>query len=277
MERAMDQIRPQKNLISARYFILLRGLARAKRHWGPFLEEIKKDSSHFVEALDLAGNGDQYQRNSFLHISDYVEDLRQRSQWIKEQRKPWIVAVSLGGMVAIDWATRYPKELSGIVVINSSLGQFSSPWQRLRPQALRHLKDILFSQWQHQAFERELHILRMVSNQALDYKKKWALEFAKEASTSLPNFLRQLAAASRYKGPLLPPEVPTLLLASEKDRMVSVECSKKIAQFWHVPLKIHPWAGHELAFDDPAWVVTEIKAHVELALKVTTSGQKKPS
>jgi pimeloyl-ACP methyl ester carboxylesterase len=259
MERAMDQIKPKKNLIPAKYFILLRGLARSRRHWGPFLDELQKDSSHFVEALDLAGNGDQSERNSFLNISDYVEDLRYRSQWIKEQRKPWIVAVSLGGMVAIDWATRYPKELSGIIVINSSLGRFSAPWQRLRPQALRYLRDILFSQWQDRAFDRELNILRMVSNQTLDYKKKWALEFAKESSPSLANFLRQLGAASRYKGHLLPPELPTLLLASEKDRMVSVECSKKIAQFWHVPLKTHPWAGHELAFDDPAWVINNIK------------------
>ena len=41
--------------------------------------------------------------------------------------------MSLGAMVAVDWAARHPEELAGCVLINTSLRPFSPWYQRLRP------------------------------------------------------------------------------------------------------------------------------------------------
>ncbi|MCT7653648.1 hypothetical protein MBH78_00185 [Oceanimonas sp. NS1] len=38
-------------------------------------------------------------------------------------------------MVAAQWAAHYPREVAGLVLVNSS-SALSPPWQRLRPAAL---------------------------------------------------------------------------------------------------------------------------------------------
>ena len=72
------------------------------------------------------------------------------------------------------------------------------------------------------------------------------------------NVLRQLAAAARYRAPPTPPPVPTLLLASTHDRLVSCACSRALARAWRCALVEHPHAGHDLPLDDPQWVVQQV-------------------
>lgn len=236
-------------------FIFLRGLARHQYHWGP-LRNIAEDSAEISGAsfIDLAGNGTEWERESFINISEFTEDLRARLDVAALKSKPWLVGVSLGGMVALDWAERHADEISGVIVINSSLGRFSAPWERLKPEAYLHLFRIVYADLKLTPFERELEVLRMVSNRELEYKTKWATEFTKYPKTSLANVTRQITAASRFKGSVNPPSVPVLLLSSQADRMVNADCSKQLANFWQVNHETHPWGGHELAFDAPDWV-----------------------
>jgi pimeloyl-[acyl-carrier protein] methyl ester esterase len=52
------------------------------------------------------------------------------------------------------------------------------------------------------------------------------------------------------------------VLASPQDRMVSVNCSRAIAEKWQAPIVEHPTAGHDLSADDPKWLVSEISKFV---------------
>jgi pimeloyl-ACP methyl ester carboxylesterase len=70
--------------------------------------------------------------------------------------------------------------------------------------------------------------------------------------------LRQLAAAAFFSPPPGPPSVPTLLLASAWDRLVSPICSQQLAVRWSLPIRLHPNAGHDLPLDDPDWVIRQI-------------------
>jgi pimeloyl-ACP methyl ester carboxylesterase len=72
------------------------------------------------------------------------------------------------------------------------------------------------------------------------------------------NALRQLWAASRFVAPLTTPTIPTLLLASTHDALVSVECSRAIAHQWKLQLAEHPTAGHDLPLDDAGWVIEQV-------------------
>src|SRR5439155_8075284 len=51
----------------------------------------------------------------------------------------WLLGLSLGGMVAFEWARQYPQEVAGAVLINTSLGGCSPPWRRLHPSAVLRL------------------------------------------------------------------------------------------------------------------------------------------
>ena len=241
--------------------IFLRGLARESGHWGPFRELLLDHYSESqFEFLDTAGNGTELESSSYLNISEYTDDLRKRSQFISHQLKPLIVGVSMGGMIATDWALRYSNELSGIVLINTSFGNTSDPWQRLKPGAVGRLLKIAKAQLQAKSFESELETLRMISNQKISFKKKWAEEFSALARPKPLNVAKQIIACSRYLGSRLKPEVPSLILASQNDRMVSYRCSESINGFWKTQFHLHPWAGHDLPFDDASWTLDQIRS-----------------
>ena len=89
-----------------------------------------------------------------------------------------------------------------------------------------------------------------------------------DAPPSRANALRQLAAAARFEGPALPPCCPLLLLVSRADALVHPACSVKLAARWGAPLIEHPWAGHDLPHDDPAWLADTIAAWVGNVLAV---------
>ena len=86
----------------------------------------------------------------------------------------------------------------------------------------------------------------------------------RQRPVSTSNALRQLVAAARYTAPASPPAGGTppsgrfLLLASRQDRLVSSRCSQAIAKAWQVPLRWHPWAGHDLPLDDGQWVIEQV-------------------
>ena len=237
-------------------WVFLRGLARRQEHWGGFLEQFQAlRPADELEALDLAGNGSERHRSAFADISDYVEDLRQRSHLLKKGPVR-LVAISLGGMVAAEWVSRYPKELVSAHLINTSDRRHSSFWQRLRPQNLGTILGILIQN--PSAPERERRVLEMVSSLSRREREQWAEAFAKLDPCTARNFMRQIWAAARFTPSLVRPEIPLTLLCSEGDRFVDPACSRRLAKAWGAPLFTHPWAGHDLPLDAPEWVLSRI-------------------
>ena len=114
-------------------WVILRGLTRQIGHWRDFQPLLEK-SSEGVCALDLPGIGTEKNRSCPLTIKGNTEDLRER--WLedknsKSETSEWgILGISMGGMIAMDWAHRYPHDFSRIVVINSSSSDSGSHIQR---------------------------------------------------------------------------------------------------------------------------------------------------
>ena len=243
-------------------FLLIRGLARESRHWMDFPATLKKFfPSCEIELLDHAGNGTEIQRESATDILETLEDLRKRSSLIQNHRKPILVAVSLGGMIATQWASRYPSEISGLVLMNSSDGGTARFYERLMPKAQINFLTIFLKK---DPMEIELAALPLISNRPENYHK-WATAFVGIPRTSSKNFLRQVLAASRARFPKLAPHVPVLLLTTYGDKLVSWRCSQKISRLWNLPLEIHPDAGHDMTLDDPNWVAERIQAWLQSA------------
>jgi pimeloyl-ACP methyl ester carboxylesterase len=239
-------------------WVLLRGLAREARHWGRFPGQLAAQvpAGDKVVALDLAGNGQRRHDATPASIEALAQDTRRRLAALHPP--PYLmVAVSLGGMVAVEWAAAHPHEVAGCVLINSSLRRFSPPWQRLRPRALAELAATLLPG--QGALSRENRILRLTSNFPVDsaIAAAWA-SYAQAAPVSRANALRQLLAAAAYRAPPRAPQVPMLLLASRRDRLVSVHCSRAVARAWDCALREHPTAGHDLPLDDPQWLIGQL-------------------
>src|ERR1041385_5533345 len=117
------------------HILLLRGWARETRHWNSFPDVLGawQGQANSVTSLDLPGAGTECGRLCPLSIPEIVEDLRYRWNSSAKQAGPRIIlGVSLGGMIALQWAKQFPEDFDGAVVINTSLADYSKPWERLR-------------------------------------------------------------------------------------------------------------------------------------------------
>lgn len=244
-------------------WVLLRGLTREHRHWENFPQLLQ---SAFPNAKiitpDLPGSGNHHQQQCPVHIKDILECVR-ADITVSQLNKPiYIIGLSLGAMVGLEWLRQYPQECAGAVLINTSFKGLNPFYQRLRPVNYWRL---LKSQMIINIQSRENIVFDLTSN--LDSNRasiinNW-VRYARENPVSKSNALRQLIAAFLYKIPRQKPEPPILLLNSRGDHLVNPECSQRLAQHWDLPLQSHPSAGHDLTLDDGAWACEKIIAWLQ--------------
>jgi alpha-beta hydrolase superfamily lysophospholipase len=238
-------------------WIFLRGLTRESRHWGSFLGLFQQTFSNAdVVTLDLAGNGLLNRQASPRSVEGLMADCR-RQLAQREMKPPYhVLAMSLGAMVSVAWVQSYPHEIAAQVLINTSMRPYSPFFQRLRP---RNYGSLVRLAWQGTSPElSERTILTITSNrQDESVLPAWlALRCANPVSAH--NAFNQLIAASRFCAQTGPLAVPTLLLASELDQLVSANCSRTLARAWKCDLQLHSRAGHDLPLDDGPWVIETI-------------------
>lgn len=240
-------------------WILLRGLSREARHWGDFAELLRREiAGAQVFAPDLPGNGSRCRDKSPLRVEAMVEALRAQlaAQGVAPPYR--LLAMSLGAMVAIDWASRHPGEVGGAVLINTSLRPFSPFYRRLKPANYRRLLMLVLRAASDREWERA--ILELTSRRAAAHEEvldDW-LAYRRENPVAIGNALRQLVAAARYRAPLIQPSPPLLVLSSLGDALVDSDCSRQLAQRWNLAHAVHPSAGHDLPLDDGDWVARQV-------------------
>lgn len=240
-------------------WLLLRGLMREADHWGDFPKDLEAQKGvDRVVCLDLPGVGTESSRLFIPSIKQAVEDLRSRFKILQQDKgdEEWgILGISLGGMIAMQWAHDYPHDFKKIVVMNSSSKE-SPVWKRLTVPSIAVAFECFLEK---DLVKREKKIIDMVSNLRKNDLKlidSW-IKIAQKNDFSKLTAANQITAASLFK---LPKKIntPMLVLTSRADRMVSYECSKYISERFKAPIKIHPSAGHDIAIDDSKWVTEQI-------------------
>lgn len=245
-------------------WVLLRGLTREAGHWGPFprqMAQVLEASQGAVRVLtpDLPGNGVRHRERSPTDIADMVEDLRRQVREAGVVGPVHVLALSLGGMVAAEWAQRYPGELACAVLVSTSMKPFSPFFRRLRPT--NYLRLVSMSLLRFAARWRERHVLQLTSqlmNTSDEVLDAW-VRLHREHPVSGANVLRQLWAAMRYRASRARPRVPMLLLCGQGDMLVDWRCSQAVSRGWGLPLRMHTRAGHDIPLDDPDWVLRAVR------------------
>lgn len=252
-------------------WLFLRGLVRESRHWLDFptyfSSQVRSPDGRPTEVvlLDLPGFGTENDGVIPATIDGFVDDCRRRLRpRVQPDEKLGVLAVSLGGMVALNWLARYPEDFRCGVVINSSLGDISPVWQRMRPSNWATVIRAPFLS----PLARERLLLSRTRHQGdLDDDARRYAEIAAQTPPKRSHAVAQLRAAIRAKSPQSI-VVPTWILASLGDDLVSWRCSQAIADRLSLPLKLHTAegehaAGHDLALDQPAWVCEQVNALTE--------------
>ena len=149
-------------------WLLLRGLAREQRHWGRFPQIFSAQLPGVqIHCLDLPGPGTEHRRKSPLSIAGITDDLRGRWLGLREKNPgPWnLLAQSLGGMVAMDWAGRHAADFASLVLVNTSAANLTAPWRRMR---LAVLPDIMRALVSRNELLRNRRILKVTALLAVD-------------------------------------------------------------------------------------------------------------
>lgn len=245
-----------------RSWILLRGLVREQRHWGRFpdvLQACLPDDE--IILFDFAGNGQRNKEKSATTVDDMVNDIRSSVTHSHDQ-PVYIIALSMGAMVAIEWLNQHPEECARAVLISTSLHGLNPFYQRIIPTNYPTIiKSLIIPE---DIRQKERRILTMVSNiitndpiKSNDIVNHW-VDYAQQSPVSAINGIRQLIAAMRFRVPDQQPEVPMLILRSMADHMVSPECSATLSKYWNLPIETHDSAGHDIPLDDAEWVCEKI-------------------
>lgn len=249
-------------------WVLLRGLTREAAHWGDFPAVLQQalpgDRLHL---LDLPGNGVRHAERSPATVDALVADVRQQLAQRGMATPVHVLALSLGAMVAAQWAHTAPQEVACAVLVNTSLRPFSPMHHRLQPHNWPRLLRLALGRPTAEAAERLVWQLtsrqRTVDETVL---AQW-VQARRQHPVRAANALRQLLAAVRYRAPAQAPAVPLLLLAGAGDQLVDPRCSLALAQAWRLPLVQHARAGHDLPLDDPHWVADQVRDWVGAGLQ----------
>ena len=240
-----------------RNWLLLRGWSREQRHWGEFPERMRQRiPGGRVACLDLPGVGEARDRSPKTRVPDIVDDLRSRFE--PDPSESWgVLGVSFGGMLALDWAARYPLDFAAVAVSNTSSRGIGTTAERLHPRNVGTIARVAAAQ---DPRARERLIVSISSNAGADIRERVALEWAKiaaESPVSLWTSMTQLWAASRFEAPVSV-SARVLVMASDADRLVSSACARRLADRLGAALATHPSAGHDLPLDDPSWVADRV-------------------
>jgi pimeloyl-ACP methyl ester carboxylesterase len=241
-------------------WIFLRGLNREASHWGSFTAEFEQAIADAkVIALDLPGNGALRHVSSPLSISQIVTHCRSELGRLGTKPPYHVLAISMGAMVASQWATETPAEIAAAVLINTSFRPFSPFYARLRPINYGHLLGMALPGASPQSLEQA--VLQLTSNHPERHEAAVAewISIHKQRPVRKSNALRQLLAAARFKASRERPATPVLLLGSCQDRLVNIECTLAIARHWNCPVALHPDSGHDLPLDDAVWVIQQVQ------------------
>lgn len=241
-------------------WIFLRGLTRGVGHWGDFIELFKqRHPNDQVELIDIPGNGLRNLEKSPGQVRDYVSQMRNRSELLLDGPVN-MVALSLGAMIATEWAQQFPGDFQNLILINTSSASLQSFYKRFLPLNYLNILKLLA---EPSIRKREDLIGKMVMNH--EERRVRFLDEMTVHSEEHPiqplNLVHQLKAASQYVFPQNPPLLTQniQIWCSSKDHLVSNECSLQIARRWGVLPQVHPWAGHDLPLDDPEWALIRLE------------------
>ncbi|EJL84012.1 putative hydrolase or acyltransferase of alpha/beta superfamily [Polaromonas sp. CF318] len=249
-------------------WVLLRGLTREARHWGDFAERLARalpgsaSAATRVLALDLPGNG-VFRRETSSATVGAMADFARGQLRARGLAPPYsLVAMSLGAMVAADWAQRYPQEIERLVLVNTSMRPLGRTSERLRPGNWLPLA-LVAARWSNaEHAERVIHRITCNRTTSLEQDIAAWTRIRQDAPVSIANAWRQLKAAAAFSM-AVPPACPALVLSSSADHLVHPRCSARLAQAWQAAHHEHPWAGHDLPHDDADWVCRRIADWVD--------------
>ena len=240
---------------------LIRGIGRESGHWGQtFLQRVHTNYPNSrIHFLDLPGAGQYHDRPALLSIPKMAAflDHTYGGEIQNQSGNHILLATSLAGNVALEWAHQNPRRFDGLILVGTSLKRICKKKDRVQPEAKKEFVDIFLTQ---NVAQREARFLAINSNhhtQDDSLLRAW-VGIQQERPVSRTALAKQTIAGALYTPPENPPKLPILVVGSEKDKIVRPECICAVQKHLNASLQMHQSAGHGVPIDAPNWLADQI-------------------
>lgn len=229
--------------------LLLRGLTRTIRHWGPLLGEL--GATFRTIAIDNRGAGRSDKPIGIYSIKTMADDAALVLADAGIERAA-VFGISLGGAVAQELVLRHPAQVEKLVLGCTRASSKDGPaTPRLTVMAL------LSALWlpEARALERTTPVVLSAKflKEHPEIVGEWQ-ELAVQFPTRRRALIGQLGAMLRHdtRGRLGEISAPTLVVSGDADRLIDIECSRALVRA--IPgarLAVIAGAGHDFPAERP--------------------------
>lgn len=248
---------------SGSFIACLPGLGLTTRYWESRITPLAE--SHRVLLVDLLGFGKSPKPWTTYSVERHVAELH---RVLADLGPLTLVGHSLGAILAVAYAERYPANVTGLVLLG--LPYFGSAEQAKRFLRSRSVLDrwvmtnMLFASI---ACVLTRHVMRRLLPKLLDGMPREVIEdYVEHTWRSATSTVREVvygydlaAAANR-----LPPRLPVLLLHGQRDATAPLSGVQDLVRR-HSRWKLHvlPNADHHLLLRDREWCVSQVLAFID--------------
>jgi pimeloyl-ACP methyl ester carboxylesterase len=237
--------------------VLIHGAANSNRVWDSVVEKMSC-STHNILAIDLPGHG-----ATFAEAKTCIEDY---ADWLINLldngaiSHATLIGHSMGSLIALDCARRYPKRVTSLILIGTAL-----------PMPVADKVLALADDDVEAAYElvtRASFYLPKNADGTWPQPNEMMKNYRQGLNQNLPRTLaNDMRACHQYaidEATLSTIETPTLVVIGEKDRMTTLEAGLLVRQqLVNAKHATIPNVGHMMMLEAPASVAQFIVAHLD--------------
>jgi 3-oxoadipate enol-lactonase len=206
--------------------LLIRGLGRTRRHWGPVLDDLTR---HFrLILMDNRGVGSSSAPWPPYTTRQMADDAA-RVLTDAGIERAHVCGISLGGMIAQEFALRHPKRVDRLVLGCTRAGYGGPP--TALPMVARLFETLRLSPEKAVEHTAPLVVGERFAREHPEVIAEWQA-LARAEPPRLAGLIGQLTAAARHEATRRLPRIacPTLVVTGDVDRMIPPGNSEIIAR-----------------------------------------------
>ncbi|HEX7357251.1 MAG TPA: 2-succinyl-6-hydroxy-2,4-cyclohexadiene-1-carboxylate synthase [Ignavibacteriaceae bacterium] len=236
------------------YILFLHGFTGCAEDWFPVFEQIP--DKYNCLALDIIGHGKSDAPGSSMHYS--IDSIMSQIKYVKDhltQNKIFLLGYSMGGRIALTYASMYPEDVKGLILEASSAGIKNDEERQKRYEEDLKLAEFIETHTMEEFIEmwHDQEIFNTQRRFSNDKLKKIKKKKASGSKTGYANILKGFSTG------IMPPvhdklkKIPlkVLLITGDLDTKFTGINARLAKRFFKAKHKIVRNSGHNTHLEEP--------------------------